>query len=326
MKTNRRFSRDLPLLLFLGGLALVPLASAWLGDTYYVTLFTRVLVFAIAACGLNIALGFGGMVSFGHALYVAIGAYTVGIASIYSLSDGWLQLVLAIVIAGGVSFLVGLVCLRTSGMVFIMITLAFAQMFYFLAVSVKAYGGDEGISIAARSDFQPFPALSNSGLYYGALLVLAIVLLLTRRLVTSRFGLVLIGSRLNEQRLRSLGFPALRYRLTAYMLSGMVCAVAGVLLANLTRFVSPSYLDWPISGDLIVMIVLGGLGSIVGPAFGAAAVVLLEEIVVNISLPAWPGLESSVHTHWKIVLGLLIVAVALWGHRNERTRRPGGTH
>lgn len=327
MKTNRRFSRDLPLLLFLGGLALVPLASAWLGDTYYVTLFTRVLVFAIAACGLNIALGFGGMVSFGHALYVAIGAYTVGIASIYGLSDGWLQLVLAIVIAGGISFLVGLVCLRTSGMVFIMITLAFAQMFYFLAVSIKAYGGDEGISIAARSDFQPFPALSNSGLFYAALLVLAIVLLLTRRLVTSRFGLVLIGSRLNEQRLRSLGFPALRYRLTAYMLSGMVCAVAGVLLANLTRFVSPSYLDWPISGDLIVMIVLGGLGSIVGPAFGAAAVVLLEEIVVNISLPAWPELESSVHTHWKIVLGLLIVAVALWGHRSGRTRRPTGvTH
>jgi branched-chain amino acid transport system permease protein len=312
------------MLLLLVALALVPLASSWAGDSYYVTLFTRVLVFAIAACGLNIALGYGGMISFGHALYVAIGAYAVGIASTYGLSNGWIQLGLAVVVAGGVSFLVGFVCLRTSGMVFIMITLAFAQMFYFFAVSIKAYGGDEGISIAAHSQFWPFPALSHTWLYYGALLVLAIVLWFTRHLVGSRFGMVLIGSRLNAQRLRSLGFPTLRYRLAAYMLSAMICAVAGVLLANLTRFVSPSFLDWPISGDLIIMIVLGGLGSVLGPVFGAAGVVLLEEVITNVSLPAWPGLEAFAHTHWKIALGVLIVGVAMWGHREGRKRSPEG--
>ena len=295
-------------------LALVPPFSVALGDSYYVTLATRVLVFAIAACGLNIALGFGGMVSFGHALYVALGAYAVGITASHGMLNGWLQLLIAILAAGGISFLVGLVCLRTSGMVFIMITLAFAQMFYFLAISIKAYGGDEGISIA-RSEFWPFSAMDHMGLYYGALCVLAILLLATRRLVASRFGMVLIGTRLNELRMRSLGYPTLRYRLAAYMLSGMVCAVAGVLLANLTRFVSPSYLNWPISGELIVMIVLGGLGTILGPVVGASAVVFLEELVVNLSLPSFPEVEGFLHTHWKIALGLLIVAVSVWGHR-----------
>lgn len=285
--------------LLLAGLALVPVISALIGEPYYVTLFTRVVIFALAAVGLNLILGYGALVSFGHAMYIGIGAYAVGILSYHGVGSGWVQLAAALAVGAAVAAVIGLVCLRTSGMAFIMITLAFAQMFYFLAFTLKQYGGDDGLSINARSDFGLFTLANNTVLYYVAFGVLVACLIAFRRLVHSRFGMVLRGCRSNERRMAALGFPTLRYKLTAYVLSALVCVVAGVLLANLTKFTAPSYMAWQASGDLIVMIVLGGMGTVVGPVVGAVALLILEEI-----LAGWT-------THWMIVLGPVIVLIVL---------------
>lgn len=285
--------------LLLIGLALVPVISAMIGEPYYVTLFTRVVIFALAAVGLNLILGYGALVSFGHAMYIGIGAYAVGILSFHGAGDGWVQLAAGLSVGAVVAVVIGLVCLRTSGMAFIMITLAFAQMFYFLAITLKQYGGDDGLTINARSDFGLFTLANNTVLYYAAFSVLVACLIALRRLVHSRFGMVLRGCRSNERRMAALGFPTLRYKLTAYVLSALVCVVAGMLLANLAKFAAPSYMAWQASGDLIVMIVLGGMGTVVGPVAGAVALLIFEEI-----LSGWT-------THWMIVLGPAIVLIVL---------------
>jgi len=285
------------------GLALVPVLAAAFGQPYYVTLFTRIVILAIAAVGLNLILGFGGLVSFGHAMYVGIGAYAVGILSFYGVDSGYVQLAAGLLVGGAVALVVGLVCLRTSGIAFIMITLAFAQMLFFLAVSLKQFGGDDGLAIASRSQFGFFSLQGNAALYYAALVVLVACLAGIARLVDSRFGMVLRGARANERRMAALGFPLLRYRLTAYVISALVCVVAGMLLANLTKFTSPSYMAWQASGDLIVMIVLGGMGTVVGPVAGAIALLVTEEL-----LASWT-------THWMIVLGPAIVVIVLTAKR-----------
>ena len=280
-------------------LALVPPIAAAIGEPYYVTLFTRILILALAAVGLNLILGYGGLVSFGHAMYIGIGAYAVGILAHYGIGNGWIQLAAALLVGAAVAIVIGLVCLRTSGMAFIMITLAFAQMLYFLGISLKTFGGDDGLTINARSDFGLFSLRSNVALYYCAFVVLIASLLALTRLVHSRFGMVIRGGRSNERRMAALGFPMLRYKLTAYVISALVCVVAGVLLANLTKFAAPSYMAWQASGDLIVMIVLGGMGTVMGPVVGALALIIFEEI-----LTAWT-------THWMIVLGPAIVLIVL---------------
>jgi branched-chain amino acid transport system permease protein len=280
-------------------LALVPVIAAAVGEPYYVTLFTRILILALAAVGLNLILGYGGLVSFGHAMYVGIGAYSVGILSHYGIENGWAHVGAALVVGAIVGVVIGFICLRTSGMAFIMITLAFAQMLYFLAISLKMFGGDDGLTIGARSDFGLFSLHSNIALYYAAFAVLIATLAVFARLVHSRFGMVLRGGRSNERRMAALGFPMLRYKLTAYVISALVCVVAGVLLANLTKFAAPSYMAWQASGDIIVMIVLGGMGTVLGPVVGALALIVLEEI-----LTGWT-------THWMIVLGPVIVLIVL---------------
>jgi len=285
--------------LLLAGLALVPVISWLIGEPYYVTLFTRVVILALAAVGLNLILGYGALVSFGHAMYIGIGAYAVGILSFHGVGSGWVQLGAALAVGSVVAAIIGLICLRTSGMAFIMITLAFAQMFYFLAITLKQYGGDDGLTINARSDFGLFTLANNTVLYYATFAVLVACLIAFRRLVHSRFGMVLRGCRSNERRMAALGFPTLRYQLTAYVISAQVCVVAGIFLANLTKFVAPSYMAWQASGDLIVMIVLGGMGTIVGPVAGAVALLIFEEI-----LAGWT-------THWMIVLGPVIVLIVL---------------
>lgn len=283
----------------LTGLALVPVISALIGQPYYVTFFTRIVILAIAAVGLNLILGFGGLVSFGHAMYLGIGAYAVGILSFYGIGNGWAQLAAALLVGAAVAVPVGFVCLRTSGVAFIMITLAFAQMLYFLAVSLKQFGGDDGLTIAGRSDFAIFSLKSDAMLYYAAFAVLLVCLAVLSRLVRSRFGMVLRGARANERRMAALGFPLLRYRLTAYVMSALACVVAGMLLANLTTFTSPSYMAWQASGDLIVMIVLGGMGTVVGPVAGAVVLLVLEEV-----LAGWTQ-------HWMVILGPAIVLIVL---------------
>jgi branched-chain amino acid transport system permease protein len=247
-------------------------------------------------------------------MYIGIGAYAVGILSHYGIGNGWIQLAAALLVGAAVATVIGLVCLRTSGMAFIMITLAFAQMLYFLAISLKTFGGDDGLTINARSDFGLFSLSSNVALYYCAFVILIASLFGLARLVHSRFGMVIRGSRSNERRMAALGFPMLRYKLTAYVISALVCVVAGVLLANLTKFAAPSYMAWQASGDLIVMIVLGGMGTVMGPVVGALALIIFEEI-----LTAWT-------THWMIVLGPAIVLIVLtakkgiYGYIVERDR------
>ena len=292
-------------------LAAVPVYASLASEPFYVTLFSRIMIFALAAVALNLILGFGGMVSFGHALYLGVGAYAAGILSAEGISNGWLHLAAAL--AAGVVFasVIGTVALRTRGMIFIMITLAFAQMGYFLAVSLKNYGGDDGLPIATRSDFGLFSFANNTVLYYGIFVCLAATLLFFSRLVNSRFGYVLRGAKSNERRMLALGFPVFRYQLTAYVISALICVVAGFLLANLTKFASPSYMAWVVSGDLIVIIVLGGMATLFGPVMGSIVFLLLEELLSSWK-PGWfPGIEEVINKHWLALIGVFVIAVVL---------------
>jgi branched-chain amino acid transport system permease protein len=291
-------------------LALVPVLAAVFDEPYYVTLFSRILVFALAALGLNLILGYGAMVSFGHAMYMGVGAYAVGILSAEGFSSGWLHLGAALVAGVFIALLVGSICLRTSGMAFIMITLAFAQMLFFLVVSMREYGGDDGLRVAHPSNFGLFDLDNGTVLYYVAYALLLLVLFAFRRLIDSRFGMVLRGCKSNPRRMAALGFPILRYRLAAYVVSALVCVLAGVLLANLTRYVAPSYMAWTVSGELIVMAVLGGLGTLVGPVLGAAALLLIEELLTSLKLGV-PWLDVIINQHWLALIGVFIVLVVL---------------
>ena len=298
-------------LVVLGGLALLPLYAAWAGQPYYLTLFARIMVFALAAVGLNLVLGFGGLVSFGHALYVGIGAYAVGILSFHELTNGWLHLITALAAAALFALAIGSVVVRTAGMTFIMITLAFAQMGYFLAVSLKQYGGDDGLPIAARSVLGLVDLNNNTTLYYAIFTSLVVVLWLLSRLLGARFGLALRGIKANERRLLALGYASFQYKLVAYVLSAMICGLAGFWLANLTKFAAPSYMAWSASGELIVMCVLGGMAVLLGPVVGAIVLLLLEEILSNYK-PGWsPAFEELLANHWLGVIGLFIFALAL---------------
>lgn len=302
-------------------LALVPVYAQFAAQPYYVTQFTRILIYAIAASSLNLLIGYTGLVSFGHALYLGVGAYAVGILSTHGVVNGWLHLATAIGAAALVAFLTGLVVLRTSGMAFIMITLAFAQMFYYLGVSLKNYGGDDGIRLDNRSALAPLDLSDGPTLYYICFALLLALLYLSWRMVHARFGFTLRGIHANERRMKALGFPTLRYKLVIYVLAGCIAAVAGVLLANLTEYTSPAYTAWTVSGELIVMVVLGGMGTVVGPLVGALGLLLLEEWL------------SSLTQHWMAPLGLTIVAVVVlakqglygsfhaWATRRERESR-----
>ena len=285
------------------GLTVVPVYAHFADEPFLLTQVARILVFGIAASALNLALGYGGLVSFGHAMYLGLGAYSVGLLSYHGVGSGWWHLAAALVSCALVGTLAGLIVLRTSGIAFIMITLALAQMLYFLFVSLKQYGGDDGLSIDLRSDFGLFSLDSALAVYLASLGLLLLLLLATQRLVGSHFGLVLRGARSNERRVRSLGFSVMRFRLLAYVLSAMVTGLAGVLLANLTGFASPSYLAWTVSGELIVMVVLGGTATVIGPLAGSVAFLLIEE-----------GLKGLTD-HWMLWLGAAIVLLVMFTSR-----------
>jgi branched-chain amino acid transport system permease protein len=285
-------------------LAAIPFLTAVLDAPFYVTLALRILIFGLAATSLNVLLGYGGLVSFGHALYLGLGAYAVAILSFHGVTNGWVHLSTTLLVSALISLVTGLICLRTSGMAFIMITLAFAQMFFFLTTSLKYYGGDDGLAISQRSDFYPlFSIQSNTGLYYLTLGTLLAALYLSWRFVHSRFGRVLRGSRSNIRRMNALGFPVLRYQLVTYVLSSCVCGIAGLLLGNLARFASPAYMAWTVSGDLIVIIIIGGIGTIMGPLVGAIAYIILETVI------------AAYTQHWMVILGPVILMVALFARR-----------
>ena len=279
----------------------LPLAAHAMGDTFYVGLATRVLVFALAASSLNLILGFGGMVSFGHAAFLGIGAYSVAILMQNGVATAWVAWPLAIVLTALVSLLIGWISLRTQGVYFIMITLAFAQMLYYLVISLKAYGGDDGLSLAARSMVGGGMDLSNDvHLYYLSLGVLVMAVVLMARLLNARFGHTLQAIRENEVRMTALGFAVFRYKLAAFTLAGAVAGLAGVLFANVNGFVSPAMMQWSQSGMLMMMVILGGVGHLYGGVIGAIVFLLLEEFLSHYTM------------HWQLGLGAVLLAVVLF--------------
>src|SRR3984893_18386783 len=282
-------------------LALIPLYAALTGNTFVMTLFTRVLILAMAAVSLNLIMGYGGMVSFGHAAYLGLGGYAVGILAKEGIGSGFIQWPVAIAVSALFALIVGALSLRTRGVYFIMITLAFAQMVYYVAIGLDRYGGDDGLTIHQRSQFGGLIDLNNKALFYYLCFALLLAsIYLVSRMVNSRFGLVIQGVRSNERRMRAIGFPTFRYKLVCFVISGVLCGLAGVLLANHTDFVRPAIMQWTRSGDLIVMAVLGGMGSVMGPVIGAVTLLVLEEAL------------SRVTEYWPIVLGPLILLVVLF--------------
>ena len=377
-------------------LALVPVYAALIGNYFLMSLFTRIVILAMAAVSLNLIMGFGGMVSFGHAAYLGIGGYAIGILAKEGINSGFLQWPLALAMSALFALAVGALSLRTRGVYFIMITLAFAQMVYYVAIGLDRYGGDDGMTIYKRSQFGGLIDLSNKTAFYylclvlllvavyivwrivnsrfgmviqgarsndrrmraigfptyryklicfviagticglaGALLAnhtdfispavmhwtrsgdlinlsnktafyyLCLVLLLVAvyivwRIVNSRFGMVIQGARSNDRRMRAIGFPTYRYKLVCFVIAGTMCGLAGALLANHTDFISPAVMHWTRSGDLIVMAVLGGMGTVFGPVIGAVALLVLEEVL------------SGVTEYWQIIMGPIFLLVVLF--------------
>jgi branched-chain amino acid transport system permease protein len=308
-------ARGVVAVLVVAGLLLLPLYTSLSGNGFALTLFTRIVIFALAAVSLNLIMGYGGMMSFGHAAYLGIGGYAVGILATEGIGSGFIQWPVALAVSALFALVIGALSLRTRGVYFIMITLAFAQMAYYVASGLSRYGGDDGLTIYKRSDFGGLIDLSNRvQFYYLCLVCLLGGLYLVRRIVNSRFGMVVQGLRSNEARMQAIGFPATRYRLVCFVISGTICGLAGALLANNTDFVSPAVMYWTRSGDLMVMVILGGMGTLFGPVIGTIVYLLLEEFL------------SQVTEYWALIMGPLLLLIVLFGRGGivgllERLRR-----
>ncbi|MGB5081091.1 MAG: branched-chain amino acid ABC transporter permease [Burkholderiales bacterium] len=292
------------LIVGLAALALAPLLATWLDQPYYIDLLRRVMIFAIAALSLNLILGYGGMVSFGHAAYLGIGGYAVAILAQQGIHSGFAQLAVAVGGSALVALVIGAVSIRTSGVYFIMITLAFTQMLYFLGISLEEFGGDDGLRLAARSDFAGLIDLGNpTAFYYVVFAVMVAFLYLIRRIVNSRFGMVMRAAKSNEARTRAIGFSPYPYRLAAFVIAGAMCGVAGMLFVNHTAYLTPDFMHWTRSGEILFMVILGGIGTAVGPVLGAFVLLLLED-----ALSGWTE-------HWQIILGPFLILVVLFARR-----------
>ena len=293
--------RAVAVILLLLALVLLPVYVEFTGSRFLLTLFTRIVILALAAVSLNLILGYGGMMSFGHAAYLGIGGYSVGILAFEGVTSGFVQWPVALLVSALFALVIGALSLRTRGVYFIMITLAFAQMAYYIVAGLARYGGDDGLTIEKRSQFFPPLNLSNKmQFYYLCLALLFASIYLVWRIVNSRFGLAVQGARSNDTRMRAIGFPTYRYKLTCFVIAGTLCGLSGALLANHTDFVSPGMMYWTRSGDLIIMVVLGGMGSTFGPLFGAVALLVLEEVL------------SGITEYWQIILGPLLLLVVLF--------------
>lgn len=283
-------------------LAPAPFILEWINQPFYLDVLSRALILGVAAVSLNLILGYGGMVSLGHAAYIGIGAYSVGIPAYYDYYDGWLHIVLALSVSATFALVTGAISLRTKGVYFIMITMAFSQMVYFIFLSMEEYGADDGLVIYSRSEFPTWMTMeSSTGMYYWIFVLLLLAIFFTHRLVHARFGRVIVGSKFNEQRMQALGFNTYRYRLVCYVISAMICSLAGVLLGNFTSFISPDMIGWARSGELIFMVIVGGVGTLFGPLIGTVAFVFLEEIL------------SAITIYWHLIFGVMLVVLVLFG-------------
>lgn len=282
-------------------MAVVPPLAHALGEPFLIVIATRMMVFAIAALSLDLILGYGALVSFGHAAYLGFGAYAVAILARAGIQDLFLQILAAMVASAVFALITGAISLRTRGVYFIMITLAFGQMAYFFFVSFSALGGDDGVALDTRSTLLGLPLLEQAqGMFYTTLILLMLVFAGLYRLTLSRFGRVLTGTRESALRMQAIGFRPFPYQLTAYVIAGCICSVAGVLLANQADYVSPAYMSWHRSGEMIVMLVLGGVGSLTGALTGALVTLALEEGLARFS------------EHWRLGFGLILILVALF--------------
>ena len=283
--------------------ALPPFVLA-IGQPFYLDLARRILILAIAAVSLNLILGYGGLVSFGHAAYLGIGAYTVGIMGFYGLTSGWLQWPVAIGASALVALAIGAVSIRTTGIYFIMITLAFTQMLYYLGISLEEYGGDDGMRLKAKSQFSGLIDLRDPvAFYYLCLALLLICVYLVYRLVNSRFGMVLRAAKSNDARTRAIGFSPYPYRLAAFVIAGAMCGLAGALYANHTNYITPGLMSWQQSGDIMFMVILGGMATTSGPVLGTFALLFVEDL-----LAGWTQ-------HWQVILGPLLILSVIFFRR-----------
>ena len=317
-----RLSRQ-ALVLIVGAalLVLLPPISAATDHSFFVSTASRILIYALAAVSLDLILGYGGMVSFGHAAYFGIGSYVVGILAFHASENStflsWpitingtdLAIIAwpaAIAISAVAALAIGAISLRATGVFFIMITLAFAQMVYFLFQSLEGYGGDDGLNLLNRNSFPGLDLRDDTSFYYVCLALLLGFVLLCRMLVNSRFGMVLQGCKENERRTLALGIPTYRYKLTAFVIAGAGAGLAGALLTNQTLFVSPHTMEWRVSGEIMVMVILGGMGTLVGPIVGAMVFLLLSEFLGVRSL------FGNMADHWQFVLGAILILVVLY--------------
>ncbi len=293
-------------------LGLLPPVMAALKEPFYLDLVRRVMIFAIAAVSLNLILGYGGLVSFGHAAYLGIGGYAVGILAYYGVYSGWLQWPLAMGASALVALVIGAVSIRTSGIYFIMITLAFTQMLYFLGVSLEMFGGDDGMRIKTRSQFSGLVDLADPVTFYYLVLALMLAsLYLVHRLTNSRFGMVLRAAKSNEARSRAIGLSPYLYRLAAFVIAGALCGLAGALLANHTAYITPDFMHWTRSGEIMFMVILGGIATSAGPLLGAVVLLVVETL-----LAGWTE-------HWQAIFGPLLILSVIFFRRGLAGALPG---
>ena len=289
-----------------------PLAMQALDQAYYISFASRIMIYALAATSLNLILGYGGMISFGHAAFVGAGTYVAGIMIVEGMPGALIGWPLAMLLPGLLALAIGAVSLRTRGVYFIMITLAFAQMIYYLTVSMKAYGGEEGLTLPGRSTL-PFVDLANdSTFYYAVLALLVLTLLLLNRLVSSRFGRVIEAIRENETRMEAIGFPTQRYKLACFVIAGAFGGLAGALLANHGSYVNPSILHWTQSGNLMIMVILGGVGFRYGGLIGALTLLGLEEFIANHKIGWIADLYPNYQQHSLLGVGIVLLVIVLY--------------
>lgn len=288
--------------------AIFPIFTNILDLPFWNDVVMRIMLLGMAAMGLNIVFGFGGMVSFGHAAFMGIGAYCAGISQYYGIDNGWYQLLLSVLICGVLGVVIGFLALRTSGIYFIMITLAFAQMLYFFVVSLEQFGGDDGL-IMDRSNFIFIDLYEPLRLYYLIFFTLAIVSIMLMLLIRSRFGVILQAIKSNENRVEAMGLNPLKFKITGYVISAIICGISGCLFASWQEFVSPDIMHWTRSGDLMIIIILGGLTYLAGPLVGAIVFLLLEEFLPDLLHIIFPSIAEN----WMVIFGPLLIVVVLFG-------------
>jgi len=314
--------RHAPLAVFVLALAF-PLVVQ---EPYYLSFASRIFVYALAATSLNLALGYGGMISFGHAAFVGTGAYVSSIFIAEGVASAWIGWPAAVAAAALAALVIGAVSLRTRGVYFIMITLAFAQIMYFLVNSMKAYGGDEGLSLPARATGLGFDLGSDVAFYYVALALLAAGVHALHRLAHSRFGRVIQAIRENEARAEAIGFPVYRYKLACFVVAGAAGGLAGVLLASHGKYVNPNVLHWTQSGTLMVMVILGGVGRLWGGVIGATVLLGLEDLISNHRVEWLAAMFPDYQQHASLGVGIVLLAIVLFapqGIAGVLARRPG---